>query len=282
MHGVLDSRPATLAAIVLLLLVLAALLAPWIAPQDPYNLASITILDGRMPPGSTGIYGDFYSLGTDAQGRDMLSAMMYGLRTSLSVGVLSGLFAMAVGTALGLCAAYFGGRIDTLIMRLVDLMLGFPTILVALMMLAILGQGLGKVILALVVVQWAYFARAVRATAVVERRKEYMEAALCLGLSHRRALFSQLLPNCIPPIIVIAMIQTANAIAAEATLSFLGIGLPVTQPSLGLLIANGYQQMLAGLYWISVFPGVLLLAVVFSMNIVGDRVREALNPRLQK
>lgn len=282
LHGVLDSRPATIAAVVFLLLVLAALLAPWIAPQNPYDLAAITILDGRMPPGSHGIYGDVYWAGTDAQGRDMLSAMMYGLRTSLSVGVLSGLFAMAVGTVLGLVAAYFGGRIDALIMRLVDLMLGFPTILVALMMLAILGQGVDKVILALVVVQWAYFARAVRATAVVERRKEYMEAALCLGLSHRRALFSQLLPNCIPPVIVIAMIQTANAIAAEATLSFLGIGLPVTEPSLGLLIANGYQQMLAGLYWISVFPGVLLLTVVFTMNIVGDRVREALNPRLQK
>lgn len=282
LQGVLDSRPATVAAAVLLVLVLAAVLAPWIAPQNPYDLASITILDGRMPPGSTGIYGDHYILGTDVQGRDMLSAMMYGLRTSMSVGVLTGLFAMSVGTTLGLCAAYFGGRVDTLIMRLVDLMLGFPAILVALMMLAVLGQGLDKVILALVAVQWAYFARAVRATAAVERRKEYMEAALCLGLSHRRALFSQLLPNCVPPIIVLAMIQTANAIAAEATLSFLGIGLPVTQPSLGLLIANGYQQMLAGRYWISVFPGVLLLAVVFAMNIVGDRVRDALNPRLQK
>ncbi len=282
LHGVLDSRAATLSGVILLLLVLAAALAPWLAPQNPYDLASITILDGRLPPGSVGVYNDTYWLGTDAQGRDMLSAMMYGLRTSLSVGVLSGLFAMIVGTVMGLVAAYFGGRIDTFIMRLVDLMLGFPTILVALMMLAILGQGVDKVILALVVVQWAYFARAVRATAVVERRKEYMEAALCLGLSHRRALFSQLLPNCIPPVIVIAMIQTANAIAAEATLSFLGIGLPVTEPSLGLLIANGYQQMLAGLYWISVFPGVLLLSVVFTLNIVGDRVREALNPRLQK
>lgn len=190
LHGVLDSRPATAAAAVFLLLVLAALLAPWIAPQNPYDLSAITILDGRLPPGSRGVYGDIYWAGTDAQGRDMLSAMMYGLRTSLGVGVLSGLFAMAVGTVLGLAAAYFGGRTDALVMRLVDLMLGFPTILVALMMLAILGQGVDKVVLALVVVQWAYFARAVRATAVVERRKEYMEAALCLGLSHRRALFS--------------------------------------------------------------------------------------------
>ncbi|OWJ68030.1 ABC transporter permease [Inquilinus limosus] len=282
LRGILDSKAATLAAIACLVLVLVALFAPWIAPQDPYDLASLSIMDGRLPPGSESMDGWTYWLGTDAQGRDMLSAMLYGLRTSLGVGVLSGLFALAVGTTLGLVAAYFGGRIDTLVMRVVDLMLGFPTILVALMMLAVLGQGVGKVILALVVVQWAYFARAVRAAALVERGKEYVEAAQCLGLSRARILFSHLLPNCLPPVIVIATIQVAHAIAAEATLSFLGIGLPITEPSLGLLIANGYQVLLAGLYWISVFPGLLLLALIFSINIVGDRLREALNPRLQK
>lgn len=282
LRGILDSKAATLAAIACLLLVAVAILAPWIAPQDPYDLASLSIMDGRLPPGSESMDGWTYWLGTDAQGRDMLSAMLYGLRTSLSVGVLAGLFALAVGTTLGLVAAYFGGRIDTLVMRVVDLMLGFPTILVALMMLAVLGQGVGKVILALVVVQWAYFARAVRAAALVERGKEYVEAAQCLGLSKARILFSHLLPNCLPPVIVIGTIQVAHAIAAEATLSFLGIGLPITEPSLGLLIANGYQVLLAGLYWISVFPGLLLLALIFSINIVGDRLREALNPRLQK
>ena len=281
-RGILDSKAATLAAIACLVLVLVALFAPWIAPQDPYDLASLSIMDGRLPPGSESMDGWTYWLGTDAQGRDMLSAMLYGLRTSLSVGVLAGVFALAVGTTLGLVAAYFGGRIDTLVMRVVDLMLGFPTILVALMMLAVLGQGVGKVILALVVVQWAYFARAVRAAALVERGKEYVEAAQCLGLSRARILFSHLLPNCLPPVIVIGTIQVAHAIAAEATLSFLGIGLPITEPSLGLLIANGYQVLLAGLYWISVFPGLLLLALIFSINIVGDRLREALNPRLQK
>lgn len=282
LRGILDSKAATLAAIACLALVAVAILAPWIAPQDPYDLASLSIMDGRLPPGSESMDGWTYWLGTDAQGRDMLSAMLYGLRTSLGVGVLSGLFALAVGTTLGLVAAYFGGRIDTLVMRVVDLMLGFPTILVALMMLAVLGQGVGKVILALVVVQWAYFARAVRAAALVERGKEYVEAAQCLGLSKARILFSHLLPNCLPPVIVIGTIQVAHAIAAEATLSFLGIGLPITEPSLGLLIANGYQVLLAGLYWISVFPGLLLLALIFSINIVGDRLREALNPRLQK
>jgi len=270
------------AACVCLLLVAIALLAPWIAPQNPYDLAALNLVDGRLPPGARGVNGHLYLLGSDALGRDMFAAMMYGLRISLGVGLLSGVFAMSLGTTLGLVAAYFGGRVDTLVMRAVDLMLGFPTILVALMMLAILGQGVDKVILALVVVQWAYFARTVRAVAAVERRKEYMEAAFCLGLSHRRALFSQLLPNCLPPVIVIALVQIAAAISAEATLSFLGIGLPVTQPSLGLLIANGYQQLIAGFYWISVFPGLLLLVLVFSMNIVGDSLREALNPRLQK
>ena len=279
----LFGRPAVaLASLTCMALIIVAIFAPWLAPQNPYDLAALDIVDGRLPPGARGHLGHLFLLGSDALGRDMFAAMMFGLRTSLGVGISSGAFALIVGTTLGLVAAYFGGWIDTLIMRTVDLMLGFPTILVALMTLAILGQGVSKVILALVIVQWAYFARTVRAVAAVESKKEYMEAALCLGFSHRRALFSHLLPNCLAPVIVIAMVQVAAAISAEATLSFLGIGLPVTQPSLGLLIANGYQQLLAGFYWISVFPGVLLVVLVFSMNMVGDGLREALNPRLQK
>lgn len=188
--------------------------------------------------------------------------------------------ALIVGTVLGLIAAYFGGRIDTLIMRVVDLMLGFPTILVALMLLALLGQGLWKVIFALILVQWATFARAVRSAALVEKNKDYVEAAVTLGIGTPRILIGHILPNCLPPLIVIGMLQVANAISAEATLSFLGIGLPITEPSLGLLIANGYQLLMSGEYWISVYPGVLLLVLVFSINIVGDRLREVLNPRL--
>jgi peptide/nickel transport system permease protein len=226
--------------------------------------------------------GGIYWLGTDGQGRDMLSAMIYGLRTSLAVGVVSGVVALGVGTALGLVAAYFGGRVDALIMRLVDLMLGFPTILVALMLLATIGQGVGKVMFALVLVQWALFARAVRSAALVEKGKEYVEAAACLDLSKIRILFGHLLPNCLPPLIVIGTLQVANAISAEATLSFLGIGLPITEPSLGLLIANGYEVLMSGQYWISVYPGLLLVLLVFSINIVGDRLREVLNPRLER
>jgi peptide/nickel transport system permease protein len=226
--------------------------------------------------------GGIYWLGTDGQGRDMLSAMIYGLRTSLAVGVVSGVVALGVGTTLGLIAAYFGGRVDALIMRLVDLMLGFPTILVALMLLATIGQGVGKVMFALVLVQWALFARAVRSAALVEKGKEYVEAAACLDLSKARILFGHLLPNCLPPLIVIGTLQVANAISAEATLSFLGIGLPITEPSLGLLIANGYEVLMSGQYWISVYPGLLLVLLVFSINIVGDRLREVLNPRLER
>jgi peptide/nickel transport system permease protein len=276
----LQSPKATVALVVLVLLVGAAILAPLIAPQDPYDLTQIDFFDSKLPPMSEGYTGMTYVLGTDTQGRDMLSAMIYGLRTSLAVGLTSGLLALAVGTALGLAAAYFGGRTDAVIMRFVDLMLGFPTILVALMILVVFGQGTWKVILALVFVQWAYFARAVRGAALVEAGKDYVEAARCLGLSSTRILFSQMLPNCLPPLIVIGTIQVASAIAAEATLSFLGIGLPITEPSLGLLIANGYQVLLAGIYWMSVYPGLLLLALVFTINVVGDRLREVLNPRL--
>jgi peptide/nickel transport system permease protein len=277
------ASPFALAALVVTgLIILCAVFAPWLAPQDPFDLASLEIMDNRAPPGHVGIDGMYYPLGTDGQGRDVLSAMLYGLRMSLGVGVLAGLIAITVGTSLGLMAAYFGGWVDTLVMRVVDLMLGLPTILVALILLAVLGQGTDKVIIALVLVQWSYFARTVRGTALVERRKEYVEAARSLGLSHKRVVFRHLLPNCLPPVIVIGTIQIANAISIEATLSFLGLGIPITEPSLGLLIANGYQYLLGGLYWISVYPGLLLLTTIFAINVVGDRLRETLNPRLQR
>ena len=277
--GIITSPKAAIGAVVTILLVLVAVFGPWLAPQNPYDLGAIDFFDARLPPLSPSMNGSIYLLGTDGQGRDMLSAMIYGLRTSIAVGLLAGIVALVVGTALGLVAAYVGGRVDALVMRLVDLMLGLPAILVALMLLALLGQGVWKVILALVLVQWAQFARAVRAAALVERNKEYVEAAVSLGLSRSRILFGHMLPNCLPPIIVVGTLQVASAISAEATLSFLGIGLPITEPSLGLLIANGYKVLLSGQYWISVYPGLLLLVLVFSINVVGDRLREVFNPR---
>ena len=212
----------------------------------------------------------------------MLSAMLYGLRISIGIGVVSTLIALAIGTTLGLLAGYAGGRIEALIMRIADLQLSFPAILIALMLIAVLRPGLGNIVIALVAVQWAYYARTARSAALVERRKEYIEAALGLGLSAPRILFRHLLPNCLPPVIVIAALQIANAILLEATLSFLGLGVPITEPSLGLLISNGQQYLLSGKYWISVYPGVLLAVTIVAINLVADRVRDVLNPRLQR
>jgi peptide/nickel transport system permease protein len=259
-----------------------AIFAPWITPQNPYDLAQLDIMNGRLPPGSTSADGMIFWLGTDDQGRDMLSGIIYGLRISLGVGIGSAVIAGGLGTALGLVAAYIGGKVEALIMRLVDLQLSFPAILVALMILAFLGKGVLNVILALVIVEWARYARTARAAALVERRKEYIEAAECLALPRWRLVFRHLLPNCMPPLIVIGAIQVARAILLEATLSFLGLGVPITEPSLGLLIANGYQYMLSGKYWISFYPGVALLVTIVGVNLVGDQLRDVLNPRLRR
>jgi peptide/nickel transport system permease protein len=276
------SKLALLGLALFLAILALALLAPWVAPQDPYDLSKLDLLDGRLPPGAEGMDGQTYWLGTDDKGRDMVSAILYGLRTSLGVGAASAAVALVIGAAVGLVSAYLGGWVETLVMRVVDIQLSFPAILVALILVAVLGQGTGKIVLALVTVQWAYYARTVRGSALVERRKEYIEAARCLALPPWRVVFRHLLPNCLPPLIVVVTVQVAHAIALEATLSFLGIGLPITEPSLGLLIANGYEYMMSGKYWISFFPGVALLLTIVSINLVGDRLRDVLNPRLRK
>jgi peptide/nickel transport system permease protein len=277
-----ENRVAVGALMVFLVIVLLAIFAPLISPQNPYDLAEIDILDGRLPPGSESMSGMTFWLGTDDQGRDMLSAIFYGLRISLGVGAMSGFIALCLGTCIGLAAAYFGGRVDTLIMRLVDLQLSFPAILIALMLLSILGRGVDKITIALIAVQWAYYARTVRGSALVERRKEYIEAAHGLGLGKRRVVFRHLMPNVLPPLIVVGTVQVAHAILLEATLSFLGIGVPITKPSLGLLIFTGFEYMMSGKYWISFFPGVALLITIVSINLVGDQLRDVLNPRLRR
>nr|WP_318765558.1 ABC transporter permease [Agrobacterium fabrum] len=274
-----NSPLAVFSLFVLILIILLAIFAPLIAPQNPYDLMQLDIMDGRLPPGSVSMSGMSYWLGTDDQGRDMLSGILYGLRISLSVGVTSAVVAALIGASLGLIAAYAGGRVETVIMRIVDLQLSFPSVLVALMILAVMGRGVTNVVLALIIVEWATYARTARGTALVERRKEYIEAAECLAVPRWRILFKHLLPNCLAPLIVIVTIQVARAIAFEATLSFLGLGVPITEPSLGLLIANGYQYMLSGKFWISFYPGIVLLVTIISINLVGDRLRDVLNPR---
>lgn len=272
---------ATIALLVFVAMALAALLAPLIAPQNPYDMATVSILDNLLRPGEQSFSGMIHWLGTDGQGRDMLSAMLYGLRISLMVGLLSGFFALLLGTIVGLVAAFRGGWVDAVLMRIVDLQLSFPTILVALILLVILGRGVDKIIFALVVVQWAYFARTVRGVALVERSRDYVEAAWGLRLPAMRILFLHVLPNCLPTMLVVATIQMAQAISLEATLSFLGLGLPPTRPSLGLLIANGFDYLQSGRWWISVLPGLVLLVLIVSVNVIGDRMRDTLNPHLK-
>ena len=272
----LASRLALTGLVLLSVVIAIALFAPWISPQNPYDLGKLDLMDSRLEPGGK------YLLGTDGQGRDMLSAIFYGLRVSLLVGVASGLIALTMGGFLGVLAAYVGGRFESILMRIVDIQLGFPAILVALILIAVLGRGVDKIIFALVCVQWAYYARTARSAALVERGKEYMEAARGLGLGHARILLKHLLPNALPPLIVVGTVQVAHAIALEATLSFLGLGLPTTEPSLGLLIANGYEYLLSGKYWISMYPGVALLLTILAINLVGDQLRDQLNPRLSR
>jgi peptide/nickel transport system permease protein len=201
------------------------------------------------------------------------------MRISLFVGFVSVAAALAIGTVIGLIAAYSGGKLDAFLMRIVDIMLSFPSILVALILLSLLGKGIDKVLIALILVQWAYFSRAARAAALVERNKEYIEAATCLALPTSRIVFRHMLPNCLPSLIVIATITLARAIALEATLSFLGVGVPVTQPSLGMLIANGFEFLMSGSYWISFFPGIALAIAIIGINLAGDQLRDVLNPR---
>lgn len=276
------SRLAVAGTVVLLIVLFIALFAPWISPQNPYDLSQLDVLDARLPPGEKLGNGHVALLGTDDQGRDMLSGIFYGLRISLMVGVAATVVALIIGTVVGMLAAYAGGRLDAVLMRVADIQLSFPPILIALVLLALLGQGTGKIIVALITVQWAYYARTVRGAALVERRKEYIEAARVLALPTGRIVFRHLLPNCLPPLIIIAAVQVASAITLEATLSFLGLGLPITEPSLGLLIANGFNYLLSGKYWISLFPGVALLITIVAINLVADQLRDVLNPRLQK
>ena len=282
MRALLSKSTTLISGFLLILIVASAVFAPLIAPTNPYDLSTVSILDGRLEPGEEMFDGTIAWLGTDGAGRDVLSSILYGLRTSLTVAISSALVALAIGLSVGLTSAFYGGRIDAFLMRVVDIQLSFPAILVALVLLALLGKGIDKVIIALAIVQWALYARTVRAAAMVERRKEYFEAATCLELSNARIIWKHLLPNSISSLIVLATLQTAHSISIEATLSFLGVGVPITEPSLGSLISNGFDYILSGAYWITFFPGIMLLATVAAINIFGDQLRAIINPRLSK
>lgn len=276
------SPMAVIAGIVVLLIVFLAIFAPLIAPQDPYDLTSLVLRDARRAPGYVGQGGYMHWLGTDGQGRDVFSAILYGLRISLQMGLIAGAVAFAIGAFVGSTAAYLGGRWEAFVMRVVDLQLSFPAILLAFVVAALLGQGKWQLIIALVFSQYAYFVRTAHGAASAERNKDYVEAALSVPMSGWFVVTRHILPNSLPPLIVVATVQIASAISLEATLSFLGVGLPPTEPSLGMLIANGFQYLLSGRYWISIYPGVALILLIVAINVMGDQIRDQLNPRLKR
>ena len=260
-----------------------AVFAPFIAPQNPQDLAQIELIDARLPPLSASVdNGSFYLLGSDALGRDIFSMTLYGVRISLTVALISASGALIFGSAAGLAAAYLGGWVNVVIMRIVDIFLSLPAILIALLFIAVFGRGVENTVIAILAVQWTHYARAMNAAASGEINKDYVLAAKLLGLSKARIMFGHILPNCLAPIFVIFAVQLGYVIAIEASLSFLGLGLPVTQPSLGNLVADGQEFLLSGAYWMSLIPGFVLLMLIFSMNVVGDRIRVLQNPQLRR
>ncbi len=290
-HSFRASRSTMAAAAIAALMVLAAILAPWIAPQNPWDPGALQLIDAFNPPVWAKEGSWRFVLGTDDQGRDMLSAILYGLRVSLTVGVFAVLFAMVVGIAVGLVAGYAGGWAEIVIMRLADVQLTFPTILIALMIdgvtRALLPPDLhGRLALFVLVFSigisnWVQYARTVRASTLVEKRKEYVQAARVIGLHPALIMLKHVLPNVMGPVLVIATVGLAVAVLTEATLSFLGVGVPPTQPSLGTLIRIGNNFLFSGEWWIVIFPGITLAALVLAVNLLGDWLRDALNPKLR-
>lgn len=281
-HTIFDGYwQAKLALLGLGTFIVIALLAPWIAPQNPYDLKTLDVMDGLLKPGMELMNGTTAWLGTDSVGRDILSSVMYGLRISLFVALLVVIFGTIIGVILGLCAAFYGGWVETIVMRAVDLKISFPGVLLALMILSIFGTGVDKVIIALIIGAWAGKARLVRSVALSEIKKEYMDAAQLGGMSRFHIMTRFLLSNSISPVLVLVPMSISGAISAEATLSFLGVGVPITEPSLGLLIANGNDYVLSGKWWISIFPGVVLVALVLCINVISDRIRDWANPYLK-
>jgi len=289
-HSFRNSPVAMAAAMVALLCVICALFAHWIAPHNPFDLATLELGDARLPPAWDADGRATYLLGTDDQGRDVLSALMYGARISLMVGLASVAVSVVVGVGLGLLSGFVGGRIDALIMRICDVMLSFPSILIALLI-----DGVGRalfpnahdtlafavLVLAIALPGWVQYARTVRGSTLVERNKEYVQAARVIGVPPLRIMRRHVLPNVMGPVLVLATIQVASAILIEATLSFLGVGVPPTQPSLGTLIRVGNDFLFSGEWWITLFPGLVLVMIALSVNLLGDWLRDALNPRLR-
>ncbi len=289
-HSFRTSPMAMLAALIAALCLFGAAFAPWVAPHNPFDLATLNLSDARLPPAWQEGGTRKFLLGTDDQGRDILSALFYGARLSLAVGLASVLLSVLVGVALGLISGFVGGRLDAFLMRLCDVMLSFPSILIALLINGV-GRAmfpnaqdslaLGVLTLAIALPGWVQYARTVRGSTLVERNKEYVQAARVVGVAPLSIMFRHVLPNVMGPVLVLATIQVASAIITEATLSFLGVGVPPTSPSLGTLIRVGNDFLFSGEWWITIFPGLMLVLIALSVNLLGDWLRDALNPRLR-
>lgn len=277
---------------VLMVLVLISILAPVIAPYNTYDTATFDIMDAETPPSWMEGGSEMFMLGTDIQGRDLLSTMIYGLRVSLLIGVGAVLFQSFVGILVGLVSGFFGGKLDSFLMRLADIQFSIPYLIVAIFASAIfkLAFGIGRyedlaeplLIIIIGLSQWPHYARTVRASVLGEKNKEYVEAARVIGIDRRQIMFRHILPNTLTPVLVISTIQVANAIMSEAALSFLGLGMPITKPSLGSLIRAGFEYIFSGSWWITFFPGILLVIVILVILLLGDWLRDVLNPKLYK
>ncbi len=289
-HSFRTSPTAIVAAVIAFICVFCAVFAPWVAPHNPFDLATLELSNARLPPAWSPEGSRNFLLGTDDQGRDILSALMYGARISLAVGLASVVLSVVIGVSLGLAAGFLGGWVDGVLMRLCDVMLSFPSILVALLIAGV-GRALfpnahealafGVLIISITLTGWVQYARTVRGSTLVERNKEYVQAARVTGVAPLRIMRSHVLPNVMGPVLVLATIQVATAIITEATLSFLGVGAPPTSPSLGTLIRVGNDYLFSGEWWITIFPGAMLVLIALSVNLLGDWLRDALNPRLR-
>lgn len=285
------SRVAVASSLVALVMILAAVLAPWIAPHNPFDVATLSLLDSELPPSWAEGGDPSFLLGTDNQGRDVFSAILYGSRISLAVGIFSVVLAMLMGVSIGLISGYFGGLIDAVFMRIADVMLSFPTILVALLVSGIVRGALPRemqdnaalvvLIFAITITTWVQYARTVRGSTMVEREREYVLAARLVGRKPFSIICRHILPNVMGPVLVIATINLAMAVLIEATLSFLGVGMPPTNPSLGTLIRVGNEYLFSGIWWVVIFPSLTLVVLVLAVNLLGDWLRDALNPRLR-
>lgn len=272
---------AIVGSALLLLMICTVVFGPSLTAQDPYDIAALDLMDAYKPPAWEEEGDARYPLGTDGQGRDILAAVIYGSRISLFIGLTAMLCSCMIGTTLGLLAGYYGGRLDGFIMRIADVQLSFPSMLIALFLMSAFGAGIDKILIALTCVGWVVYARTVRGSTLSEKKKEYIQAATVAGLSTRQIIMRHILPNVLTPLIVVATIQVGSFVLIEASLSFLGVGVPITEPSLGLLVKNGFDVLLSGLWWMSVFPGVFIMLMVFGINLFGDFLRDELNPRLK-